>query len=67
LAKSDDLSLLRRRLEAALLTLAGLVLDNSAFLPAFQRVEREIEALKTSEDAIQRAKAKAARRQSATR
>lgn len=58
---SKDLQAHRQRLERALEKLAMLVTEDSAYLAYFQRVETELAELDRTRDALDRAKALAAR------
>jgi hypothetical protein len=48
-------------LQAAYFKVAALVVEDPAYLPIFERIEREIELLKKQDDVIERARAVAAR------
>jgi hypothetical protein len=47
-------------LQAAYLKVAALVIEDSAYLPVFERIEHEIAILKVEDDTIRRARAVAA-------
>lgn len=56
-----DITALRRRLEGALAILATLVVEDTAYLPLFQRLEDELARLDRDQTAVERARALAAR------
>ncbi|MBB3984378.1 hypothetical protein GGQ68_000694 [Sagittula marina] len=51
---------LLQRLAHAQVVLAGLVVEDTAFLPFFERVEQEIEMLRSKSQALERARKLAA-------
>lgn len=55
-AMPPEPSALEDRLRRALQTVALLVVDDPAFLPVFERLERELAALQSQSAAIERAK-----------
>lgn len=61
MARADNLESLRRRLIDAQLKLAALVVEDSAFLQFFVRIEEELAKLTDTDDARARARGLAAR------
>lgn len=56
MASPPEPSALEDRLRRALQTVAQLVVDDPAFLPVFERLERELAKLQSQSAAIERAK-----------
>ena len=60
--RADDPERALGRIQAALETVAHLVVDDPIYVPIFKRLEQESEALRATRDVIARARSLAAQR-----